>query len=180
MAQRCHRQRRYYSQCVSSFGCCPDCGSWWCVRIIGEEKALSVKVGTEANNPSTEDVILVRGVSAEVDRAVKDILKIVEDAKNDIILSSYVRPTSYLVTLNWPVLYQVAWIRDWPWIRRTRRWFAGFRCQQAPRNTRCQNRLFRWWRRYQGRGQEEEGSDSKIENYGKSSSVPRIKTNLLR
>jgi hypothetical protein len=64
------------------------------LRIIGEEKALSVKVGAEANDPSTEDVILVRGVSAEVDRAVKDILKIVEDAKNDLILSSYVCPSS--------------------------------------------------------------------------------------
>jgi transcription antitermination factor NusA-like protein len=61
-------------------------------RIIGEEKALSVKVGAEANDPSTEDVILVRGASAEVDRAVKEILKIVEDAKNDLILSSYVCP----------------------------------------------------------------------------------------
>ena len=60
-------------------------------RVIGEEKALSVKVGAEANDPSTEDVILVRGASAEVDRAVKEILKIVEDAKNDLILSSYVR-----------------------------------------------------------------------------------------
>ena len=60
-------------------------------RIIGEEKALGVKVGAEANDPSTEDVILVRGASAEVDRAVKEILKIVEDAKNDLILSSYVR-----------------------------------------------------------------------------------------
>lgn len=62
-------------------------------RIIGEEKALCVKVGAEANDPSTEDVILVRGVSAEVDRAVKDILKIVEDAKNDLILSGYVCPS---------------------------------------------------------------------------------------
>jgi hypothetical protein len=60
-------------------------------RIIGEEKALSIKVGADANDPSTEDVILVRGASAEVDRAVKEILKIVEDAKNDLILSSYVR-----------------------------------------------------------------------------------------
>lgn len=66
------------------------CAPMMC-RIIGEEKALSVKVGAEANDPSTEDVILVRGASAEVDRAVKEILKIVEDAKNDLILSSYVR-----------------------------------------------------------------------------------------
>jgi hypothetical protein len=70
-------------------------------RIIGEERALSIKVGAEANNSSTEDVILVRGASAEVDRAVKDILKIVEDAKNDLILSSYVRSTIIpLVTLS--------------------------------------------------------------------------------
>lgn len=38
----------------------------------------------------TEDVILVRGSSSEVDRAVKDILKIVEDAKNDEIVNSFV------------------------------------------------------------------------------------------
>ncbi|KAI0266791.1 hypothetical protein BC834DRAFT_935068 [Gloeopeniophorella convolvens] len=57
--------------------------------IIGEDKALSIKVGAEANDPSTEDIILVRGASAEVDRAIRDILKIVEDAKNDLILSSY-------------------------------------------------------------------------------------------
>ncbi|KAH9061342.1 SCP160 protein [Lactarius vividus] len=57
--------------------------------IIGEEKALSIKVGTEAGDQSTEDIIVVRGASAEVDRAVKEILKIVEDAKDDLILSSY-------------------------------------------------------------------------------------------
>ena len=59
-------------------------------RIIGEEKALSIKVGTEAGDQSTEDIIVVRGASTEVDRAVKEILKIVEDAKDDLILSSYV------------------------------------------------------------------------------------------
>jgi predicted PilT family ATPase len=57
--------------------------------IIGEEKALSIKVGAEAADQSTEDIIVVRGASAEVDRAVKEILKIVEDAKDDLILSSY-------------------------------------------------------------------------------------------
>ncbi|KAH9083451.1 SCP160 protein [Lactarius deliciosus] len=57
--------------------------------IIGEEKALSIKVGTETGDQSTEDIIVVRGASAEVDRAVKEILKIVEDAKDDLILSSY-------------------------------------------------------------------------------------------
>jgi hypothetical protein len=58
--------------------------------IIGEDKSLSVKVGTEVGDSSTNDVILVRGIRADVDKAVKEILKIVEDAKNDEILSSYV------------------------------------------------------------------------------------------
>ncbi|KAF8628885.1 hypothetical protein AX15_003671 [Amanita polypyramis BW_CC] len=58
--------------------------------IIGEDKTLSIKVGAEAGDPSIEDVILVRGISSEVSRAVKDILKIVENAKNDEIVSSYV------------------------------------------------------------------------------------------
>ncbi|KIJ18943.1 hypothetical protein PAXINDRAFT_166858 [Paxillus involutus ATCC 200175] len=57
--------------------------------IIGEEKALSIKVGAEAGDPSNEDIILVRGASADVDRASKEILRVVEDAKNDAIVSSY-------------------------------------------------------------------------------------------
>lgn len=72
--------------------CGPSCAIDDVHRIIGEENALSIKVGAGVNNPSTEDVILVRGLSPEVDRAIKDILKIVEDAKNDLILSSYVCP----------------------------------------------------------------------------------------
>lgn len=69
--------------------------------IIGEEKTLSIKVGAEVGGES-EDVILVRGQSSEVDRAIKEILQIVEDAKNDHILSGHVRsvssslPTSFL------------------------------------------------------------------------------------
>lgn len=59
-------------------------------RIIGEEKALSIKVGAEARDPSGHDVILVRGVSVDVDRAVKEILRVVKDAENDAIVSSYV------------------------------------------------------------------------------------------
>jgi hypothetical protein len=47
-------------------------------------------VGAEAGDSSTEDVILVRGASSEVDRAVGDILGIVENAKNDEIVNSYV------------------------------------------------------------------------------------------
>ena len=56
--------------------------------IIGEDTTLSVKVGAEAGE-SSEDVILVRGISGDVDRVVKEILKIVEDAKNDEIVNSY-------------------------------------------------------------------------------------------
>ncbi|KAF8070641.1 hypothetical protein FPV67DRAFT_1779960 [Lyophyllum atratum] len=57
--------------------------------LIGEDKTLSIKVGAEAGDPSTADVILVRGASADVDKAVKEILKIVENAKNDEIVNSY-------------------------------------------------------------------------------------------
>ena len=60
-------------------------------RIIGEDKTLSIKVGAEAGNATTEDIIVVRGIRADVDRAVKEIKKIVEDAQNDEIVSSYVR-----------------------------------------------------------------------------------------
>ena len=62
-------------------------------RIIGEDIALSIKVGTEVVDHDTEDVILVRGSSLEVDRAVRDILKIVEDAKKDEIVNSFVSYT---------------------------------------------------------------------------------------
>ena len=59
-------------------------------RIIGEDKTLSIKVGAEAGNSTTEDIIVIRGIRADVDRAVKEIKKIVEDAQNDEIVSSYV------------------------------------------------------------------------------------------
>ncbi|KAG6845298.1 hypothetical protein H0H87_011148 [Tephrocybe sp. NHM501043] len=57
--------------------------------IIGEDKTLSIKVGAEAGDSSTVDVILVRGASADVDKAVAEILKIVEHAKNDEIDNSH-------------------------------------------------------------------------------------------
>ncbi|KAF8160830.1 SCP160 protein [Crassisporium funariophilum] len=56
--------------------------------IIGEDTTLSIKVGAEAGE-STEDVIVVRGISADVDRAVTAIRKIIEDAKNDEIVNSH-------------------------------------------------------------------------------------------
>lgn len=59
-------------------------------RIIGEDTTLSIRVGGKAADPTTQDVIIVRGLSADVDRAVKGILKIVEDAKNDEIVNSHV------------------------------------------------------------------------------------------
>ncbi|KAI0695460.1 hypothetical protein BC835DRAFT_1306012 [Cytidiella melzeri] len=57
--------------------------------IIGEDKTLSIKLGAEVGDPSTEDIIQIRGASADVTRAVKEIEKIVEDAKNDEIVGSY-------------------------------------------------------------------------------------------
>ncbi|KAJ7072109.1 hypothetical protein C8F01DRAFT_1297135 [Mycena amicta] len=57
--------------------------------VIGEDKTLSIKVGQEAKDPSGEDVIAIRGASGDVDRAVKEILKIVENAKNDEIVNSF-------------------------------------------------------------------------------------------
>ncbi|KAG2015753.1 SCP160 protein [Coprinopsis cinerea AmutBmut pab1-1] len=56
--------------------------------IIGEDTTLSIKLGADAGE-STEDIIVVRGISRDVDRVVKEINQIVEDAKNDRILSSY-------------------------------------------------------------------------------------------
>lgn len=59
-------------------------------RLIGEDITLSIKVGAEASQ-TNDDVIVVRGISSEVDRVVKDMRQIVEDAKNDEIVNSYVR-----------------------------------------------------------------------------------------
>jgi len=50
--------------------------------IIGEDKTLSIKIGAEVADASTEDVILVRGISSDVDRAINEIKRIVETAKN--------------------------------------------------------------------------------------------------
>lgn len=57
--------------------------------IIGEDKTLSIKIGKDAGG-STEDFVLVRGISTDVDRAVKEIHSIVEDAKNELIDNSFV------------------------------------------------------------------------------------------
>ncbi|KAF8520456.1 hypothetical protein BU17DRAFT_46843 [Hysterangium stoloniferum] len=62
--------------------------------IIGEEKALAIKLGAEAvkilnGTAADENVIVIRGSSDDVDRASKEILRIVEDAKNDEIDNSH-------------------------------------------------------------------------------------------
>ncbi|KZT26722.1 hypothetical protein NEOLEDRAFT_1131725 [Neolentinus lepideus HHB14362 ss-1] len=57
--------------------------------IIGEDKTLSIKLGADAGDASTEDIILIRGASTDVERVAKEILQIVEDAKNDEIVNSY-------------------------------------------------------------------------------------------
>jgi KH domain len=55
-------------------------------RLIGEGRALAIDVGGNGQ----EDIVVIRGSAADVDRATKDILRIVEEAKNDAIDSSYV------------------------------------------------------------------------------------------
>lgn len=47
-------------------------------------------MGAEAGDVSNQSVVLIHGPSADVDHAVKRIYQIVEDAKNDEIVSSYV------------------------------------------------------------------------------------------
>ncbi|KAG9123017.1 hypothetical protein FRC07_000352 [Ceratobasidium sp. 392] len=61
--------------------------------IIGEDKVLSIKVGSQAKTSGdqslNEDAILVRGPSSDVTRAIEAIKQLVEKAKNDEIDSSY-------------------------------------------------------------------------------------------
>ncbi|KIJ49616.1 hypothetical protein M422DRAFT_205079 [Sphaerobolus stellatus SS14] len=61
--------------------------------IIGEDKALSIKLGAEAAKlveGADSSVIVIRGANADVDRARIEILRIVEEAKNDEIDNSHV------------------------------------------------------------------------------------------
>ena len=50
---------------------------------------MVIKLGKDAGGESS-DFILVRGISSDVDRAVREINTIVEDAKNELIDNSYV------------------------------------------------------------------------------------------
>lgn len=61
--------------------------------VIGEDTTLSIKFGTDTGE-TKEDVISVRGIASEVDRATKEIKAIVEKAKNDEIDNSFVRDVS--------------------------------------------------------------------------------------
>ncbi|EJU04322.1 hypothetical protein DACRYDRAFT_20891 [Dacryopinax primogenitus] len=63
--------------------------------IIGEEKAIIIRVGSN-NKPGAhvkdnvdEDSIVIRGPKDQVERATKEILQIVEDAKNDDIVNGF-------------------------------------------------------------------------------------------
>jgi len=70
--------------------------------IIGEDKALAIKLGVEAAKmlgpemEVDENVIMIRGASSDVDRAAKEILRIVEEAKNDEIVNSHVGLSRFL------------------------------------------------------------------------------------
>ncbi|WWC64561.1 uncharacterized protein I303_107172 [Kwoniella dejecticola CBS 10117] len=65
--------------------------------LIGEDQLVNVKVGSNSSSKSasaskekeSEDVVVVRGPSGEVDRVVKQIQQIVEDAKNDDIINGH-------------------------------------------------------------------------------------------
>jgi KH domain len=64
--------------------------------IIGEDKALAIKLGHDAKKLVNDDandnnIIVIRGASTDVDRASKEILRIVEEAKNDEIDNSHVK-----------------------------------------------------------------------------------------
>ncbi|RXK40531.1 hypothetical protein M231_02183 [Tremella mesenterica] len=57
--------------------------------IIGEDQIVSVRVGSKAGSKEGSDDVIVRGPSTEVERVVEQILKIVEDAKNDDIINGH-------------------------------------------------------------------------------------------
>jgi len=62
--------------------------------IIGEDKTLAIKFGQDAkklvdDDAGNDNIIIIRGASADVDRASKEILRIIEEAKNDEIDNSH-------------------------------------------------------------------------------------------
>jgi hypothetical protein len=96
MALGDHRQERFDIDCVSVVSKFTNRtpGSSHMYSIIGEDKALSIKIGSQAkmdgDTTLREDAILVRGPSSDVTRAIEAIKQLAEKAKNDEIESSYV------------------------------------------------------------------------------------------
>lgn len=58
---------------------------------------MLIKFGVKSSESATEDTILVRGASADVDWAISEILQIVENAKNDEIMNSYVSTNPLMI-----------------------------------------------------------------------------------
>ena len=60
--------------------------------VIGEDKLVSVRVGSGKNSTSADDAdsITIRGPAPDVDRVEKELLQIVHDAKNDQIINGHV------------------------------------------------------------------------------------------
>lgn len=67
---------------------------------------MSIKLGPEAGDPSKQDIILIRGATADVDRAVKEINDIVEKASKDAIVSSHVRSHTILLDRHSEIPHQ--------------------------------------------------------------------------
>jgi len=66
---------------------------------------LLIKFGAKSSESATEDTILVRGASTDVDRAISEILKIVENAKNDEIMNSYVSTNPLMIYVHLSIGY---------------------------------------------------------------------------
>jgi hypothetical protein len=78
---------------LNAFDLSPELSFNFC-SIIGEDKILSIKFGSGKGGSATStlgpDDILVRGPAAEVDRAIREIRHIAEEAKIDEIEGGYV------------------------------------------------------------------------------------------
>lgn len=66
---------------------------------------MVIKFGAKSDEGAIEDTILIRGGSTDVDRAVSEILHIVENAKNDEIINSYVSTSPLMVYFSLSIGY---------------------------------------------------------------------------
>ena len=66
---------------------------------------MLIKFGVKSSESATEDTILVRGASADVDWAISEILQIVENAKNDEIMNSYVSTNPLMIYVHLSIGY---------------------------------------------------------------------------